>query len=85
MDAYYFWRFALTLFQMCTAPFNISVHKLWRQRDIRQLLNLRAEDEIIRHITETINECYCHVRPLVYKSLLVAHVKMPHQTLTLVC
>lgn len=33
----------------------------------QELLDLRSEDELIRHITGRANDCYCHVMPLFTK------------------
>lgn len=43
-----------------------SVRKLARWRSCRALLTLRAEDEIIRRMTETGHDCFCHVVPFFY-------------------
>lgn len=41
----------------------------WEDSDVSEQLNFRAEDKIKGHITEFVNDCYCHVMSWYRKSL----------------
>lgn len=65
-----------------------SVRKLARRLEGRALLTLRAEDELNRHITETGNDCFCHVVPFFFicsaASCLFLLFKITQSMMTLV-